>query len=390
MSVVEILKKLVSYPTITPKECDIYTYIKNLLPDFEALSFNKNEVKNLFLYKVYGDLPKNTSLDNLMHLCFAGHVDVVPAGEGWGSDPFVPMLKDNKIYGRGTQDMKGGIAGFLDALMQNTYKITEPKIISILLTSDEEGVGVDGTRYVLEELKKINLLPHFAIVAEPTSSQEFGDTIKIGRRGSINGVLRILGKQGHVAYPEKCINPVEVLGERLGMLAGVNLDNGDEFFAPSKLVITDIRGGMEVVNVTPNDLKIMFNVRNSTLTTKESVEKYLIDTLKGIDYHLELKQSSYPFRSLKDGFLVKNFQEILQNLVGKEVKLSTSGGTSDARFFAQHQIEVIEFGVINDKIHSIDECVEIKELELLSQVFLQIIQKFLGVENAKSNFNEGR
>lgn len=377
-SAVKILEQLITYPTITPKECEIFAYIMEILKDFKALRFDKGEVKNLFLYKVFGE---NLGDEKPAHLCFAGHIDVVPPGEGWDSDPFCPTIKNGFLYGRGSQDMKGGIASFLDALsaLQN-IQLKQKKIVSVLLTSDEEGVGIDGTRYVLEELKKQNLLPDYAIVAEPTSDQIFGDTIKIGRRGSINGVIKIKGKQGHVAYPQKCINPVEILGSRLGDLAGYCLDNGDENFSPSKIVVTDIRGGMEVVNVTPNELKIMFNVRNNTLTDKEKVKSYIQKVLSTIDYDLELVQSSYPFKSNENGWLTKNLLQTIKEKIGIQATLSTSGGTSDARFFAQHQVEVLEFGVRNDRIHSLNECVEIKEIEDLSKIFLDMIHKFLRSE----------
>ncbi|WP_104697659.1 MULTISPECIES: succinyl-diaminopimelate desuccinylase [unclassified Helicobacter] len=384
-NVVEILKHLISYPTVTPKECGIYDYITEILRDFRVLRFNKGEVKNLFLYKVFGE---NLDSKEAPHLCFAGHIDVVPPGEGWDSDPFIPTIKDGFLYGRGSQDMKGGVASFLSALtLLQEVKCRQKKIISVLLTSDEEGIGVDGTRYVLEELKKQNLLPHYAIVAEPTSDQIFGDTIKIGRRGSINGVLRIKGKQGHVAYPQKCINPVEILGAKLGEIAGYCLDNGDEDFLPSKIVVTDIRGGMEVVNVTPNDLRIMFNVRNNTLTSKEKIESYIQGVLSGIDYDLELIQNSHPFKSSKEGWLAKNLLQTIINQVGVKAVLSTSGGTSDARFFAQHQVEVLEFGVRNDRIHSLNERVRIKEVEELSYIFLDMINNFLRSNDEQSVFN---
>lgn len=379
MQVIEILQKLITYPTITPKECGIYTYIRDLLRDFEVLSFDKNGVKNLFLYKVFGtgEIHSNTP-----HLCFAGHIDVVPAGEGWSSNPFEPVIRDGFLYGRGAQDMKGGVASFLWALQDlKNLQTQKPKILSVLLTSDEEGVGIDGTRYVLEELEKKGFLPTCAIVAEPTSDRIFGDTIKIGRRGSINGVLNIKGKQGHVAYPDQCINPVEILGGRLGSIAGHLLDKGDDDFAPSKIVITDIRGGIEVVNVTPNDLRIMFNIRNNTLSNIESIQAYLQGILEGIDYDLELKQSSYPFKSSSKGCLVKMLAKSIEANTSIKPNLSTSGGTSDARFFAQHQIEVVEFGVKNDRIHSIDECVCLDEIKALSLIFLDMANKFLkGVE----------
>lgn len=430
MQATEILQRLITYPTITPKECGIYAQITQILGDFEVIALDKNQIKNLFCYRVFGSQNspkqedslalsasknlgqnlknsknptesaanaqkqngdttlKNPAINNLRdfsalaklpHLCFAGHVDVVPPGEGWGSDPFVPLQKEGKIYGRGAQDMKGGIAGFLAAILQAKKALMSsksPKILSVLLTSDEEGVGIDGTRYVLEFLAQKGFLPTFAIVAEPTCNLKMGDVIKIGRRGSINGELLIKGKQGHVAYPEKCKNPTEILGARLGRLAGVDLDSGDESFAPSKLVITDIRGGIEAVNVTPNSLKILFNVRNNTKTTKQDIQKYISSVLEGVEHELTLKQSSHPFLSPKEGYIAQKMQDCIQEILKISPELSTSGGTSDARFFAKYGIEVVEFGVKNDRIHGIDECVEIADLEALCAIFARLVTKF--------------
>ena len=395
MRAVEILQKLITYPTLTPQECGIYGYIADLLEGFEMVRLDRGEVKNVFFYKVVGDSVEKRAeaqlradlarLKDLPHLCFAGHIDVVPTGEGWREDPFCGSLRDGVVYGRGAQDMKAGVAGFLAALeglgdiMERVGECedSQARLVSVLLTSDEEGVGIDGTRYVLEELERLGLLPDFAIVAEPTSSEVFGDMIKIGRRGSINGILQILGKQGHVAYPEKCVNPVEILGERLGALAGHLLDEGDGDFAPSKLVITDIRGGIEAVNVTPQALKIMFNVRNNTLTTKEDIESYVSGVLEGVEHTLELKQSSYPFKIPASGWLAQNLASSIHEIAGIRPTFSTSGGTSDARFFARYGVEVAEFGVKNDKIHSVDESVEAWEVEKLALVFSDILERFL-------------
>lgn len=369
MNEIQILEKLVSYPTITPQECGIYEFIKEILPDFKIKEFHKNGVKNLFLYKEFENSQSNH------HLCFAGHIDVVPAGEGWESDPFIPQIKGEYLYGRGTQDMKGGVAAFLSAVCE--FKENKNfKILSILLTSDEEGEAIYGTKYVLEELQKEKLLPHFAVVAEPTSLKEFGDTIKIGRRGSINGVLRILGKQGHVAYPSKCINPLDFLAKVLHKISGFNLDEGKDGFEPSKIVITDIRGGMEVVNVTPSEVKIMFNIRNSPSTTLEDVKTYFDTLLKDIPHKLELKQSSKPFLTNKESKIALKLQEVLKQVNGFTPVLSTSGGTSDARYFAEFGVEVVECGVVNDKIHSVNECVKISEVNALKDCFKTLLEKF--------------
>lgn len=371
---VDVLKQLIVKPSVTPKECGIYAYIRGILPEFEALEFEKNGVKNLFLYRDFRGCANHQSSK---HLCFGGHIDVVPPGEGWDGNPFVPLEKDGYLYGRGTQDMKGGVAAFVCALRKFLdLGASFDGILSVLLTSDEEGEAVFGTRYVLEELKKRDLLPDFAVVAEPTCVERFGDMIKIGRRGSINGTLNIQGKQGHVAYPSKCINPVELIAPVLGRIAGFDLDAGSIEFEPSKIVITDIRGGMEVVNVTPNTLKIMFNVRNSPAVRLEDLEGYLNKLLEGIPYSLELKQSSKPFLTSAHSKIVETMVAVLEAQNGFAPHLSTSGGTSDARYFAEFGVSVVECGVCNDRIHSLNERVKISEVFALQESFLHLLQSF--------------
>lgn len=409
LNATEVLKKLIAYPTITPQECGIYTYIKEILNDFEVLEFDKEGVKNIFLYKDLSKLnPSQNDSDKhedftkgqedleKPHLCFAGHIDVVPPGEGWESEPFTPTIKDGFLYGRGAQDMKAGVSAFVcairnfvddcilaqdskkSAILQNHDTNSKMQgfngILSVLLTSDEEGAAIFGTKYVLECLKKQNLLPHFAVVAEPTSVERFGDMIKIGRRGSINGVLKIFGKQGHVAYPQKCVNPVELIAPYLSKIAGWNLDHGNAEFGPSKLVVTDIRGGLEVVNVTPNELKIMFNVRNSTNTSLEDLCQYLENLLTEIPHSLELNQSSKPFLTDKTSKIVQKIAKVLESQNSFAPILSTSGGTSDARYFAEYGVSVVECGVCNDTIHSINERVCINEVESLQSVFLALLE----------------
>lgn len=369
----EIVQKLISYPTVTPLECGIFEYIASLLQGFSYERMDCSEVKNAFFYKDFSPLQK----EGKIHLCFAGHIDVVPAGEGWESDPFEAVIKGEYLYGRGSQDMKGGVGAFLDAIIQAQKEgICGNLALSVLLTSDEEGAGVDGTRYVLECLNKENRLPHFALVAEPTSEKVIGDMIKIGRRGSINGKIIIKGVQGHVAYPNKCVNPIELLGKRLGEIAGKNLDDGDENFEPSKIVVTDIRGGMQVCNVTPSDLVMMFNVRNSTLTNQEDIEAYLQSILEGLDYELTLQTSSSPFLTQRDNALIRKLSFCVQNVMGEIPKLGCSGGTSDARYFAPYGIGVAELGACNDRIHAKNECVKLQDLDNLAKIFKMLIQSF--------------
>ncbi|BCD62545.1 succinyl-diaminopimelate desuccinylase [Nitratiruptor sp. YY08-26] len=364
MEIIDLFKKLLSFPSITPDDAGSLEFIKEYLEDYEALWFNKEGVKNLFLYKKF---------DEGDHLCFAGHVDVVPPGEGWNSDPFEPIEKDGYIYARGAQDMKSGVAAFVQAAKE-TKEFNGT--LSLLLTSDEEGDAKWGTRYALQELKRMGMIPNYAIVAEPTCEKEFGDAIKIGRRGSINGVIEKIGKQGHAAYPEKAINPIHKVAQVLTHMAGVDLDEGDEFFAPSKFVITDIRAGMEVTNVTPGKLKMMFNVRNNTKTTMQDIERFVHKYFDGMNYSLQLSQSAKPFITDPDSKIVKLIDKAIQKVIGITPKHSTAGGTSDARFLAEYGVKTIEFGVKNDTIHAPNERVHKDEVVNLYRVFLEVIESF--------------
>lgn len=413
MNVVSLTQELLKKPSITPNECGIYEIIKSQLADFEVIELEKNGVKNLFLYKDFSNI--NSSLgascvdlanfkhsqipslashlkfsknstnshkntlqsprDSKIHLCFAGHIDVVPAGENWSINPFGAEIKDGVLYGRGTQDMKGGVGAFVSALkaIKNFNGI-----LSVLLTSDEEGDGIYGTKIMLEYLKEISLLPNFAIVAEPTCKKYLGDSIKIGRRGSINGILKIFGIQGHAAYPQKCLNPIDLIAPILPKISSFHLDNGDDYFAPSKIIITDIRAGLEATNVTPSELKLMFNVRNNKKSDKDSIKNYIESLLKKAhikNYHLSFTQSSFPFLS-DSKILLESLTNAIKAKTNITPKPNTEGGTSDARYFSAFGIEVVEFGLVNDRIHAIDECVKVEDLEILRDIFVDFITDF--------------
>ena len=369
MNVVDLLLKLLSFKSLTPDDAGSLKFIEEYLDGFEAMYVNKEGVKNLFLSKTFG----NRKFGEGTHLCFAGHVDVVPAGDKWDTNPFVPVIKEGIIYARGTQDMKSGLAAFIQACKEaETFEGT----LSILLTSDEEGEAKYGTVVMLEHLKEQGMLPDYCLVAEPTCESVFGDAIKIGRRGSINGYLTIEGKQGHAAYPEKAINPVHQIAPILEKIAGVNLDNGDANFAPSQMVITDIRGGMEVTNVTPGSLKLMFNVRNSTKTTQNESRMHIDECFSDLDYSLELTQGSYPFVTKRDSKVVAKLSDSIEKVTAVKTKLSTAGGTSDARFMGAFGIDVVEFGVINDSIHAPNEHTSIVEVEALCEVFKELVKNF--------------
>ena len=365
LDTIDLFLKLLSAESITPDDGGLLTYIQNYLSNFEATWVNDGGVQNLFLTKKFGEGK---------HLCFAGHVDVVPAGDGWDTNPFVPVIKDGMIYARGTQDMKSGVSAFVQAVRHMDEDFSGR--LSLLLTSDEEGDGDYGTQIVLRHLDEIGLLPDYCIIAEPTCEEVFGDAIKIGRRGSINGYLTLKGKQGHAAYPEKSINPIHNISPILSKIAGHDLDRGDDDFAPSKIVLTDIRSGMEVTNVTPNSLKMMFNVRNSTKTTQETLKAFMDDKFDGLDYELRLTQGSYPFVTNRDSYIVNLLRDTILEVTGIKTKLSTAGGTSDGRHIAPYGIEVVEFGVINDRIHALNERTSIDEVESLYNIFVKIVKQF--------------
>lgn len=361
MNVIDLFKYMIAQKSETPDDGGLLEFIEKYLPDFTVVRVDVEDVKNLFLYKKFSEGE---------HLCFAGHVDVVPAGSGWDTNPYEAVEKDGYIYGRGTQDMKSGVSAFTQAIKETqNFQGT----LSLLLTSDEEGEGTNGTIKMLEYLKEHNLLPHAVVVAEPTCEESFGDAIKVGRRGSINGYITLKGKQGHAAYPEKAINPIHNISTILGNMAGVDLDNGDAFFSPSKFVITDIRSGMQVTNVTPSHLDMMFNVRNTTLTTQKEIEAFVAQQFKGLEYTLKLTQGSYPFRTNTDTKLVHTIDKAIEKVTGLKPKHSTAGGTSDARHIAPLGIDVVEFGVKNDTIHSINERTTQKEVQDLYEVFKTMI-----------------
>jgi len=364
LEVIELFKELLERKSETPTDGGALSFISEYLDGYTALVINRQEVQNLFIYKKFGEGE---------HLCFAGHVDVVPAGDGWNSDPYKVVEKDGYIYARGAQDMKSGLAAFIQAV-KDTKNFNGT--LSLLLTSDEEGPAKNGTVKVLEVLKEKNLMPDSCIVAEPTCESSFGDAMKVGRRGSINGVIEVIGKQGHAAYPEKADNPIHKVSQVLHKMAGINLDDGDEYFSPSQFVVTDIRSGMEVTNVSPGKLKMMFNVRNSTKTDQDSIRSFIDAHFKDMNYSLKLDQSAYPFVTDSNTHIVRTLDAAIEKVVGITPKHSTAGGTSDARFISPCAVNVVEFGVINDRIHAPNERTSKTEVKNLYKVFRELIDTF--------------
>lgn len=364
MELIALFKKILQAKSETPDDGGLLNFVAEYLDGFTAVRLDSNGVKNLFIYRKFAEGE---------HLCFAGHVDVVPAGEGWSVDPYGALEQEGFIYGRGAQDMKSGFAAFLQAVKETEHF---DGTLSLLLTSDEEGPAKFGTLEVLKYLDEQKMMPDACIVAEPTCEERFGDAIKIGRRGSINGVIEKTGKQGHAAYPEKATNPIHKVAQVLHHMAGVDLDEGDANFAPSKFVVTDIRAGMEVTNVTPGKLKLMFNVRNSTKTDRKAIEDFVHKYFSEMNYTLRLEQSAYPFMTDPNTKIVRTIDAAIKKVTGIKPKHSTAGGTSDARYIAPYGVDVIEFGVRNDTIHAPNERTTREEVEKLCAVFKEVIASF--------------
>ena len=365
MDAKSLLNELLRFKSLTPKDDGALNFIALELDEFEAFFIEKEGVKNLLLTKKFAQMGE--------HLAFAGHIDVVPAGDGWDTPPFKPIQKGDFIYARGAADMKSGLAAFITAAQNAEFKGSR---LSLIITSDEEGEAKFGTLEVLKFMQEKGLLPDFAVVAEPTCESIFGDTIKIGRRGSINAKLVIKGKQGHAAYPEKCLNPVHIFANKLQNLADFELDKGDENFDASKIVITDIRGGLQVCNVTPSELCIMFNVRHSPKISVENVKKYVENLCDGLEFSLDIRQSSKPFLTDKTSKIAQKLAASVAKITGITPQLNTKGGTSDARFFAEFGVSVVEFGVKNESIHAANECVSVADFEKLCLVFRDLIEGF--------------
>ncbi len=318
---------------------------------------------------------------------FAGHTDVVPTGplEQWDSPPFEPTIKDGHLYARGAADMKGSLAAMLTACdgfitkLNKEHKGDEANgSIGFLITSDEEGPATDGTVKVIEALDARGDKIDYCIVGEPTSHKTFGDMVRVGRRGSINGYLTLTGKQGHVAYPELVENPIHALAPILSNLTKETWDNGNEFFPPTSFQISNIKAGTGATNVVPGSLELIFNLRFSNELTPETIKSritYIVDQ-QSDNYELTWNLSGLPFIT-EPGELTQAVEKAIMEVTGLQTELSTGGGTSDGRFIAPYGVQVIELGPINDTIHKINECVSIDDLDTLSLTYEKVLENIL-------------
>lgn len=364
---------LVARPSVTPEDhgCQVLMASRLEAVGFRTETLQFGSVTNLWARR--GDAGPL--------LCFAGHTDVVPTGplEEWRSDPFAPVIRDGVLYGRGAADMKSGLAAMVTAAEEFVGAHPGHRgSIAFLITSDEEGPSVDGTKRVVEVLRERRETIDWCVVGEPSSDKAVGDTIKIGRRGSLSGRLTVHGVQGHVAYPQLAENPVHTLAPALAELTSRVWDAGDAFFQPTTFQISNLNAGTGAPNVIPGELKARFNLRYSPVQTVEVLKKTVeeILTRHGVRYTLEWYVSGEPFYT-PPGDLSAAAVEAARSITGAAPKLSTGGGTSDGRFIAPLGAQVIELGVTNATIHKVNECVRIEEVDLLHRMYRGVLERLL-------------
>ena len=369
----ELTRALIACPSVTPADAGCQALMTERLAasGFRIETLQFGSVTNLWARR--GDAHPV--------LCFAGHTDVVPTGplEEWRSDPFTPVIRDGVLYGRGAADMKSGLAAMVTATEEFVAAHPDHRgSIAFLITSDEEGPSVDGTKRVVEALKARGETIDWCIVGEPSSGQTVGDTIKIGRRGSLSGRLTVHGVQGHVAYPQLAENPVHTLAPALAELTARTWDGGDAFFQPTTFQISNLNAGTGAPNVIPGELKARFNLRYCPVQTVEALKKTVEDILARhrVRHTIEWYVSGEPFYT-PPGELSQAAVDAISAVTGAAPQLSTGGGTSDGRFIAPLGAQVVELGVTNATIHKVNECVRIEEIDLLHRMYRGVLDRLL-------------
>jgi succinyl-diaminopimelate desuccinylase len=371
---VALLQDLLRCPSVTPNEGGALALLEKLL------SANGFECHRL----VFSD--KDTpDVDNLYarwgkgapHFCFAGHTDVVPVGDdkGWSFDPFGGDIRNGEVCGRGAADMKGPIACFTAAALE-CIKNNPAGSISFLITGDEEGPSINGTKKVLDWLAARGEKIDFCLVGEPTSSEKLGDMMKIGRRGSLSGFITVKGMQGHVAYPQRADNPVPKLVKLLSALDALELDKGTAHFQPSNLEIVSVDVGNKAENIIPAEAKAVFNVRFNDAFTGAKLESLIRATLdaQNVPYDMETRLSGESFYT-PPGQYSEMLQNAIKKVTGVEPDLSTTGGTSDARFIRSH-CPVIEFGIVGKTMHKVDERVAVSDMHALTAIYSEVLKSW--------------
>lgn len=372
-AVLQLAQALIARPSVTPEDAGCQDLMISRL---ERLGF---EITRLPFGEVQNFWAQRGSSGPLF--VFAGHTDVVPTGplEAWHSDPFTPTLRDGVLYGRGAADMKGSLAAMIVAVER--FVALHPRhhgSIGFLITSDEEGPAVNGTVKVVEWLRQHDRRIDYCLVGEPSSGEALGDTIKNGRRGSLNGRLVIKGVQGHIAYPQLADNPVHKALPALDELVRIEWDAGNDYFEPTRLQISNIHAGTGVTNVIPGVVEIQFNFRFSTASTAEGLMDAVNEILDshGLDYEIDWNLSGKPFLTPR-GALCDRLSEAVHEVTGLTPELSTTGGTSDGRFIADICREVVEFGPLNMSIHKLNEHVAVENIEPLAAIYEKALEKLL-------------
>ncbi len=368
----EIAENLIARQSVTPLDAGCQAYMAEYLGllgfDTEHLDFE--DTQNIW----------STRGDASPMFVFAGHTDVVPPGplDEWQTPPFEPTIKEGYLYGRGAADMKGSLAAMLTATRKFVEHHPDHRgAIGFLITSDEEGPFINGTVRVVEELQKRQQAIDYAIVGEPSSTAVLGDVIKIGRRGSLTGWLTIKGKQGHVAYPHLADNAIHRGGHFIDELVKIQWDQGNEFFPPTSLQVTQIKAG-EAVNIVPGTLKLEFNLRYSTEQNHqkiiEQVQKLAAKHCK--EFELNWKLNGEPFLT-RSHDLIDAVSQSIKAVKQVDTNPETSGGTSDGRFIAKTGAQIVELGPVNKTIHQINECVRVEDLDALSEIYFQTLKRIL-------------
>ncbi len=370
---IELLSDLIRRASITPDDAGCQQL---LIERLEALGFECETM-------IFGD---TTNLwarrgSNSPVLCFAGHTDVVPPGDTseWSTDPFEPTIKGGNMYGRGAADMKSGLASMIVAIERFLRENENHSgSIALLITSDEEGRARDGTLKVMETLTARGEAIDWCVIGEPSSQESLGDLIRVGRRGSLSGMLTVSGIQGHVAYPHLADNPIRRFAPVLAELHDIEWDLGNEYFPPTSFQVVNIQSGIGAPNVTPSELSARFNFRYSTEWEHESLQKRVHEVFDAHDFDYELKWhlSGKPFLTEK-GELTNAVVQAVAEIVGSEPELSTGGGTSDGRFISPAGVDVVELGPVNASIHKIDEHVNIDDVLRLTSMYQRIMELML-------------